>query len=639
LLLVCATLAAGVGPSARAANGSGGGAGEATGSVAQRVQPCTTCHGERGHATSEGYFPRIAGKPAGYLFNQMINFRAGRRHFPMMVYFMGLQDEASMRQMAAYFAAQQVAYPAPESPEVGAALLERGRQLVTQGDPAQHIPACTACHGSQLLGIQPAVPGLLGVSQDYLMGQLGAWRSGARAALAPDCMAQIARRLRPQDMAAATAWLASQSVPDGSQAQAVFTHSPPLHCGSIEPQAPPPSAPASSLVERGRELVGLGDCEACHTARGGAPFAGARAIPTPFGTFYSPNITPDPATGIGRWSEQDFWHALHDGYARDGTPLYPAFPYTNYTRVTRADANAMFAYLRTVTAVSQPDRPHELQFPYDHRWLLKAWRSLYFRPGVYRDDPAHDAEWNRGAYLVQGLGHCSACHAARNTLGATLSGANPPGGLVLSWFAPSLTNAAEASVHDWSIEDIVTLLASGAVGEHAQSAAARHAVTLGPMAEVVFESLQHASRADLQAMAVYLKSLPQARSAPARGRFSALHRASDNTLYDGRTIYGEHCASCHGDNGEGHAPLGPPLAGNRAVTMNSDVNPIRIVLFGGYPPGTAGNPQPFGMPPFSQALQDDQIADVLTYVRQSWGNFAPSVGQISVHQNRGSPLW
>ncbi|HEX4023683.1 MAG TPA: c-type cytochrome [Steroidobacteraceae bacterium] len=642
----------------------------AAGTVAQRVQPCTTCHGERGHATNEGYYPRIAGKPAGYLFNQMVNFRAGRRHFPMMVYFMGLQDDAALHQMAEYFAAQQVAYPPPESPDVGAALLERGRQLVTQGDPSLKIPACTACHGTQLLGVAPDVPGLLGVSQDYLMGQLGAWRNGSRAAMAPDCMSQIARRLQPQDLAAVTAWLASRAVPPDAQTQTAFVQPPPLQCGSIEPAtaqaaAAPSAVPSAALpsaavrpitaaagaageAERGRELVTLGDCEVCHTARGGAAFAGGRAIPTPFGTFYSPNITPDDDTGIGRWSEQDFWHALHDGYAPDGTPLYPAFPYTNYTRIARADADAMFAYLRTVAAVSQPNRAHQLQFPYNHRWLLRVWRSLYFRPGVYRSDSAHDAEWNRGAYLVQGLGHCSACHAARNSLGATLSGTSPPGGLALSWFAPSLTNSAQAGVHGWSLDDIVTLLQSGAIGVGADAdagagstadASSPHAVTLGPMSEVVFSSLQHLSDTDLHAMAVYLKSLPDSAAGPASARAQVLDRASDTLMYDGRTIYDTRCASCHGREGEGHAPLGPPLAGNRAVTMDSDVNPIRIVLFGGYPPGTALDPLPFGMPPFSQALDDDQIAEVLSYVRQSWGNAASSVQADSVHQNRGSPLW
>lgn len=620
------------------------GCAHAAGTLAQRVQPCTACHGARGYATNQGYYPRIAGKPAGYLFNQMINFRAGRRHFPMMVYFMGLQDDASMRQMAQYFATQQLPYPPPESPQVDAALLQRGRQLAMQGDAGLRIPACTACHGTQLLGVEPNVPGLLGVSQDYLLGQLGAWRSGARAAMAPDCMSQLARRLQPQDLAAVTAWLASQAVPAGAQAQAAFVQPPPLQCGSIQQQPVPPAPPRrSALAERGHALATLGDCQSCHTARGGAPFAGARAIPTPFGTFYTPNITPDDSTGIGRWSEQDFWHALHDGYSRDGTPLYPAFPYTNYTRITRSDADALFAYLRTLTPISQPNRAQQLKFPYNNRWLLKIWRALYFHPGVYRNDPRHDPQWNRGAYLVQGLGHCSACHAARNTFGATLSGVNPPGGLVLSWFAPSLTDAGGAGLQAWNVDDIVALLRDGAIGTDATTADAPHAVTLGPMSEVVYSSLQHVSADDLRAMAVYLQSLPASgaveRTGAAIARAGTLGRTSDATMYAGHTVYAAHCASCHGDSGEGRAPIGPPLAGNRAVTMASDVNPIRIVLFGGYPPATAGDPNPFGMPPFSQALDDAQISDVLSYIRQSWGNAAPQVAADAVLHNRGSPLW
>jgi cytochrome c553 len=358
-----------------------------------------------------------------------------------------------LRELANCFATQQLPYPQPEPATVGAALLERGRQLVTQGDAQLRLPACADCHGSALLGVEPAVPGLLGVSQDYLVGQLGAWRSGARAAYAPDCMAQIARRLRPEDLTAVTAWLASQAVPAGAGPQPGFTQTPPLVCGSFTQSAPPPPVPATgSAEERGRELVLLADCEACHTARGGAAFAGGRAIPTPFGTFYSPNITPDQDTAIGRWTAADFWRALHEGISRDGRLLYPTFPYTNYTRITRGDADAMFAYLRTLSPVRRSDTPHALRFPFGHRSLLAAWRLLYFTAGVYRPDAKRDADWNRGAYLVQGLGHCSACHEARNSLGALRSaGATPAGGLVLSWYAPSLADPQQAGVQDWSV--------------------------------------------------------------------------------------------------------------------------------------------------------------------------------------------
>ncbi len=605
--------------------------------IQAHAQPCTACHGSRGYVTPDGYYPRIAGKPAGYLFNQMLNFQAGRRHFPMMVYLMQMQDATYLRELAQYFASQRIPYPAPEAAPVDTTLLERGRQLVMQGDAARGVPACADCHGKALLGTAPAVPGLLGVSQDYLLGQLGAWRSGARAAYPPDCMAQIARRLRPEDVIAVTAWLASQTVPDGTQPQQGFTATPPLQCGSFVQTAPPPLLPpapsasgaSENLLERGRQLVALGDCEACHTARGGAPFAGGRAIPTPFGTFYSPNITPDAQTGIGRWSEADFWRALHEGISRDGRRLYPVFPYTNYTRIRRADADAMYAYLRTIAPVRQANHPHALRFPYEYRPLLAAWRLLFFKPGVYQPDPRRGADWNRGAYLVQGLTHCSACHEARNSLGALRAGDNPSGGLVLNWYAPSLRRRDQAGLQNWSVADIVSLLHTGVVQSAANSATA-----LGPMAEVVYSSLQYVSPEDLRDMALYLRSLPE--SAQPTG---PVPRPSDQVMYDGGALYTERCATCHGSGGQGLPDHGPALAGNRALSLEPAVDPIRILLFGGYAAGTPGNPRPLGMPPYGSALSDAQIAAVLTYVRASWDNAGAPVDATDVARNRGSPLW
>jgi cytochrome c553 len=202
-------------------------------SIEQRVEPCTVCHGNEGRATRDGYYPRIAGKPAGYLFNQLLNFRDGRRHFPMMTYLADLQNETYLREIATYFGALRVPYPPPQPPRVSPAVLERGRVLVMEGDTEQHLPSCRSCHGVRLLGVAPAVPGLLGVSLDYLIAQLGAWRTGNRAALAPDCMAELVHRLRLEDVNAATAWLAMQAVPDDAGPDAAFEHPPPLECGSI----------------------------------------------------------------------------------------------------------------------------------------------------------------------------------------------------------------------------------------------------------------------------------------------------------------------------------------------------------------------------------------------------------------------
>ncbi len=202
-------------------------------SIQQRVKPCTSCHGNEGRATREGYFPRIAGKPAGYLFNQLMNFRDDRRHFPMMTYVAQLQTEDYLREIAGYFGGLRVPYPPPHPPPVSSAVLERGQRLVTTGDKALSLPSCNSCHGKRLLGVAPAVPGLLGVSQDYLTAQLGAWRMGGRAAAAPDCMREIVQRMRTDDLNAATAWLASQTVPDGAEPDTSFETTPQLKCGSI----------------------------------------------------------------------------------------------------------------------------------------------------------------------------------------------------------------------------------------------------------------------------------------------------------------------------------------------------------------------------------------------------------------------
>jgi len=394
------------------------------------------------------------------------------------------------------------------------------------------------------------------------------------------------------------------------------------------------SALSSEPVARGRELAQLADCQSCHTARGGAPFAGGRSISTPFGTFYTPNITPDIKAGLGNWSATDFWHALHNGYSKDGTLLYPTFPYTNYTRISRSDSDAIYAYLRTIAPAPRANHRHELKFPYNYRILLAAWRWLYFRPGVYQQDPAQDAQWNRGAYLVQGLAHCSACHETRNALGGTRAKAGPSGGLVLDWYAPSLTSPHEAGVQSWSATDIVTLLKTGRVGTSFANAS-----TAGPMAEVVADSLQYARQDELQAMAVYLKSLPASEPADQVQATAPKYELPLAIRAAGKDLYEKNCADCHGRQGEGHEPAAPPLAGNRAVTMPLAVNSIRMVLFGGYAPGTADNPRPFGMPPYSLTLSDEQIAAVLDYVRTSWGNRASPVFGEDVAANRGNPLW
>jgi mono/diheme cytochrome c family protein len=396
--------------------------------------------------------------------------------------------------------------------------------------------------------------------------------------------------------------------------------------GDLSPSAPGAATAAltpAQRIARGAYLARAGDCLACHTVRGGAPYAGGRLLATPFGNVAAPNITADRTHGIGAWSADDFWQALHNGRSRDGRLLYPAFPYPNYSRVSRDDADALYAYLQSVTAVSQPNQPHQLRFPYSLQIALAAWRALYFRPQVFTAVSSQSVEWNRGAYLVQGLGHCSACHSARNPLGAP-GGEGLAGGMIPAqgWYAPALNARG-----DWQRAHLTALLQTGT---------SPRATVFGPMAEVVGASLQYLDDSDSDAIAVYLQALPAAEPAPPFARDGTPQAAG--FLQAGARLYKKHCADCHGADGAGQPPAYPPLAGNRALTMEQAVNPIRIVLNGGFAPGTAGNPRPYSMPPFGHVLNDTEVAQVVSYLRSAWGNNAPPVGSIDVNRYRAIPL-
>lgn len=386
--------------------------------------------------------------------------------------------------------------------------------------------------------------------------------------------------------------------------------------------AEPPDDP--DRIRRGAYLALAGNCAGCHSSPGEPAYAGGRGIETPFGTVFASNLTPDVATGIGTWSSSAFWRALHDGRSRDGRLLYPVFPYPNYTGLTRADADDLLAWLRTLPPVRRPNTPPALRFPYDSRAALAIWRALYFRPATDRADdglgptPRPAA---RGAYLVDVLGHCSACHAPRNRLGATDDAPALGGGLIpmQNWYAPSLADPAEAGVAHWPIDAVVRLLRDGV---------APGASVLGPMAEVVHRSTQHLTPEDLVAIATHLRSLPApAERAPRAGR-----PADASTLDEGRRIYADHCSHCHGADGEGIPGAYPALAGNRAVAIEPPANLIHAVREGGFPPATAGNPRPFGMPPFATVLNDREIAAVLTLIRNSWGHRASAVDPVHVRR-------
>jgi mono/diheme cytochrome c family protein len=391
------------------------------------------------------------------------------------------------------------------------------------------------------------------------------------------------------------------------------------------PDNPPPFSPTAEQVKRGEYLARAGNCIACHTARGGVAYAGGLAVRTPFGTVMSSNLTPDRKTGIGAWSAAHFWRAMHNGRSKDGRLLYPAFPYPNYTQITREDSDSVFAYLSSLPPVEQRNRPHALRFPYNSQIALAVWRALFFQPESFEADSTKPAEWNRGAYLVRGLGHCDACHSPRNAFGATDDKLELSGGLIpmQGWYAPSLMSTRESGVGDWDTRHVVDLLKAGVSAKGS---------VMGPMAEVVFRSTQYLSEDDLRAMAVFLKALPQGPLPPSGNEGQT--PLSEDVRARGSKIYDERCASCHGDNGEGAPGAYPALAGNRAVTMSVAANPVRVVLSGGYLPATAGNPRPYGMPPFAHVLSDEDIAAVVSYIRNAWGNSAEPVSQLQVMKSR-----
>ncbi|WP_342362847.1 c-type cytochrome [Terrarubrum flagellatum] len=376
------------------------------------------------------------------------------------------------------------------------------------------------------------------------------------------------------------------------------------------------------LVQRGRYLATAADCVACHTAPRGAPFSGGLPLETPFGVIVTPNITPDKDTGIGSWTDAEFIGALHDGRGRGGKRLFPAMPYPSYTKLSVRDALAIRAYLNTIEPASKKIDVNQLPFPISWRFNMAVWNLWNFTPGRIEPDASKTPEWNRGRYLVDALGHCGACHTPKTIMGAEKANNYLEGSVIQGWFAPNITADARKGIGAWSDDDIVAYLKTGTNGR---------TIASGPMAEAVANSTSHMSDPDLKAIAAYLKSLK-----PAESVAPTPLAPDDARLVAGRAIYKDSCAGCHTDGGSGAPSLFPALAGSGIVQSVDPSTLIRVVLQGSQGVHTATKPTTPAMPSLSWRLNDAQVAAVLTYVRNSWGNSGSPVAPGAVAAARAT---
>jgi mono/diheme cytochrome c family protein len=376
--------------------------------------------------------------------------------------------------------------------------------------------------------------------------------------------------------------------------------------------------PSAETIVRGKALAVAGDCASCHTADPAKPFAGGKRIDTPFGGITSPNLTPDRDTGLGGWSDDEFVRALRYGVGRDGTHYYPAFPYPNFTKLTRDDILAIRAYLATLSPIRNTAPPPDLSWPLNYRILMRGWNWLFFKSGILVPDQSKGAEWNRGRYLVEGAAHCGACHTPKNIFGADKRGQAFGGGKVQDMFAPRLDSAERSGLKSWSVEDIVEYLQSGRNGRS-------HAGEL--MSEVVVNSTSRMSDADVRAIAAYLKDLPAGAPEP------AVTAPPPQQMADGQRIYRSGCIACHEVDGSGAPRIYPPLPGNANLQSADPTSTLRIILDGATTVTTPRAPNKGSMPSYPK-LSDQEIADVATYIRNAWGNAAPAVTPEQVAKAR-----
>lgn len=373
-------------------------------------------------------------------------------------------------------------------------------------------------------------------------------------------------------------------------------------------------------IERGRYLTYAADCAACHDdPYQNRPFAGGRPIETPFGVVVAPNITPDRETGIGSFSDAQFDAALRHGKRPDDKRLYPAMPFVYYTKMSHDDVLAIRAYLNTIPPVHHAVVSDQLPFPFSVRTSMAVWDGLYFTSGEFKEDPSKSAAWNRGAYLVQGPGHCGACHTPKGALGGDKTDKQLQGYSIQGWFAPNLTSGEHAGLAEWSNQDIVDYLKKG----HNRFAAAS-----GPMAEEVSDSSSHLSAADLDAIATYLKDQRGVTSSPTPVS------ADDPMMVAGAAIYQDLCSACHKSDGTGVPYLIPNLAGSTSVAARDPTTLIRVVLEGAQTVATKEEPTAPAMPAFGWQLTDAEIAAVTTYIGNSWNHAAAPVTEHEVHEAR-----
>ncbi|NTJ65924.1 c-type cytochrome [Agrobacterium rhizogenes] len=378
-------------------------------------------------------------------------------------------------------------------------------------------------------------------------------------------------------------------------------------------------APTSERIAHGEYLARVGDCVACHTASGGKPFSGGLPLDTGFGVVLSSNITPDKDTGIGSWSMKQFFLAMRHGQGEDGKRLYPAMPYNTYARVSDDDIIDIKYYLDTLSPVTKAVDSNQMKFPFNIRPLMIGWNMLFLDTDQFEHDATKSAEWNRGRYIVDGLGHCTTCHSPKNIFGG--DGTYLSGAVLQDWHAPNINGNGWPQVAEWSEEDIAEYLKTGVN---------RHAIASGPMAEAIQNSTQHMEMSDLHAVATYLKSLESSGPNPMPALATATAPSHTTKL-----TYNSLCATCHSAEGNGVKDLGPALRGNTAILGPGGASTtLRMILSGGYSAKTGTHPTGFAMPAFDWKLNDHEAADLANYIRSAWGNVSPAISADEVKAMR-----